>query len=217
MDRFPVSRRRNLCAALESSHVLGSTKCSNLLRGILRADFGPGVRASLVGFVGMITRSIPPCLCRSSHTQAQSRRDTESPLSLRFRDVLSCRWMPEVGQAPSAHADCVCPLSFRASAAGRDTPRSGARWRAPSLGVSRPSLFVFAAFESRCRTKPFTPAAADGSFDFGMDRMVAKICRDSDQARRIALLTPFATADGCAESAGGPVRRVLRGRELPAE
>ncbi len=49
-----------------------------------RADPGPGCRASLIGIVGMITRSIPPRLCRSSRPQVQSRRNTKSPLGSDF-------------------------------------------------------------------------------------------------------------------------------------
>ena len=73
-----------------------------------RADSGPGGRALLVGFVGMITRSIPPSLCRSSLPQIQPRRDTKSPLSLRFR--VGAKASVEARGRRGAYGACgLCP------------------------------------------------------------------------------------------------------------
>jgi hypothetical protein len=123
-------------------------------------------RASLVGFVGMITRSIPPRLCRSSRPQAQSRRDTKSPHELRFRDgalpSVSARGrrgaygasvlgLPVFRKRALVKPPClVRPLSFSGFCCG---PRYAAIWRPRAVAISH-RLAVLA-------TKPVTPAAAD--------------------------------------------------------
>jgi len=118
-----------------------------------RADPGPGGRVSLVGCVEMTTRSISPCLCRSSRPQVQSRRDTKSPPSLRFREARSRRWSLEVGVAPAAPASFARALSLSGFCCG---PRYASIWRPQADAISRrlPAL----------ATKPFTPAGADRFF-----------------------------------------------------
>jgi len=70
-----------------------------------------------------------------THPEAQTRRDRGISASLRFRGARSRPVTPEVGAAASP----PMALPLRASAAARDTPQSGARKRAPSHDVSRPS------------------------------------------------------------------------------
>ncbi len=107
-------------------------------------------RALLVGFVGMITRSIPPRLCRSSRPQAQSRRDTKSPLELRFRDgelpLVSARGrrgacgacvldLPALRErAVVDSSGLVRPLSLSGFCCG---PRYAAIWRPRAVAISR--------------------------------------------------------------------------------
>jgi len=70
-----------------------------------------------------------------THPEAQSRRDRGISASLRFRGAWFGPSAPEVGAAASP----PLPLPLRASTAARDTPQAGARKRAPSHDVSRPS------------------------------------------------------------------------------
>jgi hypothetical protein len=124
-------------------------------------------RVSLVGFVGMITRSIhssPPSLT-APPGPTSARHEIFAPL--RFRD--GALTFVEVRGRRGACGACVLvlpalrertlfepsgldrPLSFSGFCCG---PRCAAAWRPRAVAI-RPRLATLA-------TKPFTPAAADG-------------------------------------------------------